>query len=59
MAHAPLGITTGRIFETHVQTTDLERATGLPVGGPLVLPAEWLRLLPPRSRSASPRMFGD
>jgi lactoylglutathione lyase len=26
MSFAPLGITTGRIFETHVQTTDLPRA---------------------------------
>ena len=26
MSHPPLGITTGRIFETHVKTTDLARA---------------------------------
>ncbi|MFO0847651.1 MAG: hypothetical protein U0871_03685 [Gemmataceae bacterium] len=42
-----------------VRPTDLERTTGLPVGGPLVLPAEWLRLVPSRARSISPNMMGD
>lgn len=46
MTYAPLGITTGRIFETHVYTTDLARAMAF-YGGLLGL--EQAHHLPERS----------